>query len=582
MRQILHMLLIGIATTVGCGTDDQAADRRSARQHDIAGIQFTHVTERIGMGGFQHRTGAFGERWFPETMGGGVGALDYDGDGWQDIILVGGGTWSGQGEPSTRALWLYRNEGDGTFSDRTVEAGLADLRAYGMGVAIADYDNDGDPDIFLTTVGRNLLLRNDRGSEPVQKPTFNEVGRTAGLGDTAQWSTSALFFDADLDGHLDLYVGNYVDWSPENDLWCTTDGKTKAYCTPQLYTGIPGRFYHSNGDGTFDDWTERAGFLPAPGKTLGVAEWDFNRDGWPDLVVANDTKRDLLYLNKGDGTFIEQGVVSGLAFDDNGQARGGMGIDIGVTDSTGQPSVIIGHFSKEMIGMYRQVDGGLFVDRALQAKVGRPSFPTLTFGLCLFDADLDGYLDLFTANGHIAEDVEGLEEGIHFRQPPQLFINTADARFYEHLPPVAAPMVARAVATADFDRDGDVDLLVTENGGPVHMLRNDQHGHRALRVHLEGRQSNRDALGAHVTAIVGNNRMQRRVRTGSSYLSSSEKVLTFGLGVATKVDTLTVWWPGGQVEHYVDLPAHSEVYLVEGFGLADTRPLSTSVLPPSP
>ena len=532
------------------------------------------------MEGFRHGTGAFGERWFPETMGGGVGVLDYDGDGWQDLVLVGGGTWPGQGEPATRALWLYRNGGDGTFSDKTVEAGLAGLRAYGMGVAIADYDNDGDPDIFLTAVGRNLLLRNDRHGE--QKPTFTEVGRAAGLGDTAQWSTSALFFDADLDGHLDLYVGNYVDWSPDNDIWCTMDGQAKAYCTPQLYTGIPGRFYHNKGDGTFDDWTEQAGLLPAPGKTLGVAEWDFNSDGWPDLVVANDTRRDLLYLNKGDGTFSEQGVVSGLAFDEHGQARGGMGIDIGVIDSTGQPSVIIGHFSKEMIGLYRQVGDGLFVDRAVPAMVGRPSFPTLTFGLCLFDADLDGDLDLFTANGHITEDVEGLEEGIHFRQPPHLFINTADARFNEHRPPVAAPMVARAVATADFDRDGDVDLVITENGGPVHVLRNDQQGRRALRVLLEGRSGNRDALGAHVTAIVGNRRMQRRVRTGSSYLASSEKALTFGLGTATKVDTLTIWWPGGQVEFFVDLPAHSEVYVVEGSGPAQTRPLSPATLPTSP
>ena len=525
------------------------------------------------MEGFRHVTGAFGGRWFPETMGGGVGVLDYDGDGWQDVVLVGGGTWPGQGEPTTRALWLYRNDGDGSFSDRTAEAGLADLRAYGMGVTIADYDNDADPDIFLTTVGRNLLLRNDQG-------IFNEAGHAAGLGDTAHWSTSALFFDADLDGHLDLYVGNYVDWSPDNDIWCTMDGQAKAYCTPQLYTGIPGRFYHNKGDGTFDDWTQQAGFLPAPGKTLGVAEWDFNGDGWPDLVVANDTRRDLLYLNKGDGTFTEQGVVGGLAFDEHGQARGGMGIDIGVIDSTGQPSVIIGHFSKEMIGLYRQVESGLFVDRAVPAMVGRPSFPTLTFGLCLFDADLDGDLDLFAANGHITPDVDGLEEGIHFRQPPHLFLNTTAARFDEHLPPIAEPMVARAVATADLDRDGDLDLVITENGGPVHVLRNDHRGHRALRVRLEGSRRNRDALGAHVTALVGNRRMYRRVRTGSSYLASSDKTLTFGLGTATKVDTLTVWWPGGRVEYFVDLPAHSEVYIAEGSGPAQTRPLSTR--PPSP
>jgi len=582
VRWFVALLLVVAA---GCGTGEQRAADETPSTIPQKAIQFAHVTVEAGLGDFQHVTGAFGEKWFPETVGAGAGFLDYDGDGWQDLVLVGGGTWPGHGDPPPRALRLYRNQGDGTFSDVTEEVGLADLRAYGLGVAIADYDNDGDPDIFLSTLRRNLLLRNDLGSpdsripgsSPGQARTFTEVGRAAGLGDTAEWSTSALFFDADLDGHVDLYVGNYVDWSPENDIWCSIDGQTKAYCTPQLYLGIPGRFYHNNGEGTFSDWTERAGFSSSPGRTLGVAEWDFNRDGWPDLVVANDLYRDLLYLNKGDGTFTEQGVVSGLAFDKNGKARAGMGIDIGVIDSTGQPSVIIGHFSNEMIGLYRQVGPALFVDRAAESQVGQPSLRTLTFGLCLFDPDLDGDLDLFVANGHIAEGIERVREEVTFRQYPQLFVNGGNGRFIEHAPPLAAPMVARAVAMADYDRDGDVDLLVTENGGPVHLLRNDQQGGHVLRVRLEGRRGNRDALGAHVTAVVGKTRMQQRLRTGSSFLASSEKALTFGLGAATRVDTLTVWWPGGQVAHYTDLPAAHEVRIIEGDGQIETRPLPTPI-----
>lgn len=580
-RTSTHLLVLWfvaplLVVAAGCGSGEQAADPTPSGVPP-AGISFAHVTEEAGLGDFQHVTGAFGEKLFPETVGAGAGFLDYDGDGWQDLVLVSGGTWPGHDDDAPSALQLYRNEGNGAFSDVTEAVGLADLRAYGFGVAMADYDNDGDPDIFFSTLGRNRLLRNDPGSSSEQARTFTEVGRAAGLGDSAEWSTSALFFDADLDGHLDLYVGNYVDWSPDNDIWCTIDGENKAYCTPLLYTGIPGRFYHNNGDGTFSEWTERAGFTASPGKTLGVAEWDFNGDGWSDLVVANDLQRDLLYMNRGDGTFSEQGVLSGLAFDENGKARAGMGIDIGVVDSTGQPSVFIGHFANEMIGLFRQVGPALFVDRAAASQVGKPSLQTLTFGLCLFDVELDGDLDLFVANGHIAEDIERVMEGVTYRQLPQLFVNEGNGRFVEEASPLAVPIVGRAAATADYDRDGDVDLLVTENGGPVYLLRNDQQGGQALRVHLEGRTGNRDALGAHVTAVVGKTRRQRRLRTGSSFLVSSEKALTFGLGTATQVDTLTVWWPGGRVERFTNLPAAHEVRLVEGDGQIESRLLPTPI-----
>ena len=446
---------------------------------------------------------------------------------------------------------------------------MADVHAYGMGLAIADYDNDGDPDIFLAAVGQNLLLRNDRAAGSGGRVSFSETAQAAGLAGDGAWSTSAIFFDADLDGQVDLYVANYVAWSPETDMWCTMNGKDKTYCTPKLYDGAPSRFYRNEG-GVFADRTAEAGFLPAPGKTLGVAEWDFNEDGWPDLVAANDTQRDLLYLNDGTGAFVETGVASGLAYDADGQARAGMGVDVGVLDGTGAPSVVIGHFANEPVGLYRQIAPGVFLDRAAQSQVGLPSLPTLTFGLCLFDADLDGDLDIFLANGHISPDVEGTAEGLSYRQASQLFLNDGDGRFSEYALSIAAPMIARGAALADYDRDGDEDVLVTENAGPVHLLRNEARGGASLRVRLQGMSGNRDALSAQVTAVAGDRRMARRVRSGSSYLVSSEKALTFGLGAAAQADTLIVQWPGGDTARYANILAGREVHIVEGSGVVDT------------
>lgn len=569
LRPLIPALAGALLALGGCGADgERLADEAPAAAEPSEGLRFTHVTEEAGLGAFRHVTGAFGEMWFPETMGAGAGFLDYDGDGWQDIALVAGGAWPGRGGVAPPAVRLYRNEG-GYFREVTGETGLANVHAYGMGLAIADYDNDGDPDIFLTALGRNLLLRNDRSPDAGGQVLFSDVTQAAGLADDEAWSTSAIFFDADLDGRVDLYVANYVAWSPETDMWCTMNGRDKTYCTPKLYDGVPSRFYRNEG-GVFADRTAEAGFLPAPGKTLGAAEWDFNEDGWPDLVAANDTQRDLLYMNDGTGAFVETGVASGVAYDADGQARAGMGVDVGVLDGTGAPSVVVGHFANEPAGLYRQMAPGVFVDRAAQSQVGLPSLPTLTFGLCLFDADLDGDLDIFLANGHISPDVEGTAEGLSYRQAPQLFLNDGDGFFSEYAFSLAAPMVARGAALADYDRDGDEDVLVTENAGPVHLLRNETQGGASVRVRLEGVRSARDALGAQVTAVAGARRMTRRVRTGSSYLVSSEKALTFGLGGAAQADTLIVEWPGGDATRHANIPAGREVHIVEGSGIAET------------
>ena len=508
-----------------------------------AEIIFTDVTREAGLGDFRHETGAFGRVWMPETMGGGGGFLDYDGDGLTDIMLVAGGVLREEDAPLA-ALRLYRNRGDGSFEDVTAEAGLASLFAYAFGITAADYDNDGDTDVFVATLGENLLLRNDGG-------VFTDVAQEAGLMQESLWSSATVFFDADRNGWLDLFVGHYVEWSPESDIYCSRVEDRKSYCTPEAYPGVGSRFYRNNGDGTFSDGSDLGDFGTAPGKTLAALSLDYNRDGWPDLVVANDTQRDLLFVNQGDGTFEERGVPSGIAFDESGRARAGMGIDAGVVDQTGETTVFVGHFSAEMVGVYRHAMNGFFVDRAAISRIGRPSLPTLTFGLLLFDADLDQDLDLFTANGHITEDVEEVEEGILYRQQSQLYLNSAEGTFHEMTPAPANALssflIARGAAWADYDRDGDIDVLVTENGGPAHLWRNEQEAGNYLRIRLEGSRSNRDGIGSRIVVHVGTSRLERYVRSGSSYLSQSQLDAHFGLGSATAVDSLAVYWPSGIV-----------------------------------
>lgn len=532
---------------------------------DQPGLIFSSVEREAGLGNYRHTTGAVGEKWMPETLGSGGGFIDYNNDGWQDILLVAGGTWTVQ-DSTISALRLYKNNQDGTFHDVTAESGIAPIVAYGFGVSVADYDNDGDQDVFLTTLETNLLLRNEGGF-------FTEVGQQANVAGPTTWSTAALFFDADRDGWLDLYVGNYVPWSPQADKWCTSDGTTKDYCTPHQYEGTPGFFYHNNGDGTFTDQTEQVGFVNAPGKTLGVAALDFNSDGWTDVVVANDTERDLLYCNNGDGTFREMGVASGVAFDENGRARAGMGIDTAVMGQAARPTIAVGNFSEEMVGFYQYMGNNLFRDRAPVSQLGAPSFRSLTFGLFFLDADLDADLDLFLSNGHIVKHIERIQASVTYRQPAQLFLQNQNESFDAATTlqgeVFAKQLVGRGAAYADYDRDGDLDVLLMENGGPVHLWRNElnpaaREDLHFLRVSLQGTDSNRDALGARLEAVTKNRRQTRHIHSGSSYLSDSEHATTFGFGETSRLDSLLVYWPSGRMDVFTNISTNQEIRLVEG------------------
>ena len=580
----LTYALIG-ALLVGCTGSASPTPPEEDETEPAARIAFADVTAEAGLGAFRHTNGGVGDRWMPEITGAGVGFLDYDGDGWLDVALVAGGAFPSHGDAAVEAagpaLRLYRNRGGGTFTEVTEEAGLGSLRAYALGVASADYDDDGDADVLVTTLGRDVLLRNEGGR-------FTEVTVEAGLGGASQWSSSALFFDGDGDGDADLYVGGYVDWSPEKDIPCLFRGE-KVFCTPEAYEGVSSRFYRNNGDGTFTDATAEAGLLSPFGKTFGVAELDYDRDGRPDLVVANDTQPDLLYHNEGGGRFLEVGVPSGIAFGEDGAARAGMGVDAGPLEGDGAESVVVGNFSQEMVGVYRHLGGGLFLDRAAASKIGYPSLKTVTFGLFLFDVELDGDLDLFAANGHVLTHIAETQEGIAFEQPPHLFLNDGEGHFRDVAPevggPLTEPLLARGAAWGDYDRDGDTDILLAENGGTARLLRNETTGGgHVLRVRLRGRGgpggSQSEGLSSLVEAVLSDGRrVASRVRGGSSYLSQSEQVAVLGLGSASVVDTLVVHWSGGGVERLVGLGVDRLVVIAEGQGLVEEVPLPVQPAP---
>ena len=533
-------------------------------------VVFTDVTEAVGIR-FTHTTGAFGEKYMPETFGSGVLWLDVDGDGWQDILFVNGTAWPERDAAATHAA-LYRNDGDGTFTDITRGSGL-DVPLYGMGGSAADFDNDGHVDIYLTALGPNRLFKG-RGDG-----TFADVTATAGVGDPG-FSTSALWFDYDKDGHLDLFVGNYVVWTPDTDLFCyTVDEDTKSYCQPQSYQGQSATLYRNHGDQTFEDLTTAAGLRVSSAKALGVAMLDVDNDGWMDLFVTNDTQPDQLFRNNGDGTFEDIGVLAGVAFSEAGVARAGMGVDAVDYDRSGRPGLVIGNFSNEMMALYHNEGNELFIDDAPRSAIGRATRLTLTFGCFFFDFDLDGWPDIFAANGHIDDAVERVHSRVTYAQRPQLFRNLGQGGFEEIVAPdgsaLTTPMVGRGAAYADADNDGDLDVLVTANGGPARLLRNDGgNANHVLRVRTVGTTSNRDGIGARVDVTTGGETSWQTVKTGSSYLSQSELTLTFGLGPTTSTSTVRVTWPSGQVDTLLAVDADQTITVEEGAGLVDATPIA--------
>ena len=524
-------------------------------------VVFVDVTDEAGLR-FRHTSGAFGQKYMPETLGAGGVWLDVDDDGWQDIVLVNSTTWPGQSTNGAHAM-LYRNNGNGTFDDISSGSGV-DIPLYGLGGAAGDFDNDGRTDLYLTALGQNRLLRGQGDG------TFVDVTDASGTGDPG-FSTSALWFDYDNDGYLDLFVANYVEWTPEIDLYCTLDGETKSYCTPESYQGQSSTLYRNLGNGTFENVSVPAGVSNPSAKALSASMFDVDSDGWMDLFVTNDTQPNQLFRNQGDGTFDDIAVVAGVAFSEAGIARAGMGVDAADYDGSGRPSLIIGNFSNEMMALYHNEGNGLFIDEAPRSALGRATLLTLTFGCFFFDYDLDGWLDVFAANGHVADDVEQVQSRVTHAQRPQLFHNAGRGRFEEIVEEAGnalqQPMVARGAAYADFDNDGDLDILMTSNGGAPRLLRNDGgNTNNLLRVKTVGTESNRDGIGARVEVTTGGQRRWQLVKTGSSYASQSEVPLTFGLGDQMSVELMRVVWPSGQVDEVTDIAANEFLVVEEGRG----------------
>lgn len=523
----------------------------------LAAQSFREVSVEAGVK-FTHNSGRAGKKWLPETMGSGVVWFDADGNGWTDLLLLNSRDWSPRGRKPLSAL--YKNNRNGTFTNVTLGSGL-DVEKYAMGGAAADYDNDGREDLYISSLDGDKLLHNEGNFK------FKDVTATAGINNKA-FGTSAAWLDYDKDGKADVFVGNYVRWEAKRDLFCSLDGSTKSYCTPESYKGQSVKLYRNLGSGKFEDATQKAGLGDPTSKTLGVAVFDYNGDGWPDIFSANDTQPNKLYRNNKNGTFSEEAVAAGIAFGEDGVARGAMGVDAADYDRSGRPHLLVGNFSNQMLGLYHNEGRGLFVDEAPRRTIGKASLLSLAFGVFFFDFDNDGWLDIFAANGHIDEEINRVQPKVSFRQAPLLFRNTGKGGFEDVSRSRGAdlmkPIVARGAAYADYDRDGDLDIVINNNHGPVSFFKNEG-GNRLswLELKLEGVTSNRSALGAVVRVDTGAAKQWQMVRSGSSYLSQSDLALHFGLNQEAAAKLIEVEWPSGKKQRFQNVAGRKRYVIRE-------------------
>ena len=524
-------------------------------------VVFTEVTEQSGIS-FVHENGAVGDKWYPEIFGGGVVVLDVDSDGWSDLLFINSGDWSPGNVSSGHGL--YRNNHDGSFIDIVSGSGFDSSDFYGIGGTVADYDNDGRDDVFVTTADGGRLFHNEGNN------TFVDVTESSGI-TNPHFAVSAAWLDYDLDGLADLFIGNYVEWAPELEVLCVEQG-VRGYCGPDAYAPLPPALYRNAGNGRFEDVTELVGLSDPTDKAMGVVVLDYNQDGWPDLFIGSDRVPAKLYRNTGNGEFVDQGLQAGVALSELGIARGNMGADAADYDRSGRPDLLVGNFSYEMLGLYHNEDGLTFVDRAPRSEVGRSSFLSTTWAVFFMDYDLDGFPDIFAANGANDESQVMRDSRLQITQVPLLLWNRGNGTFTNVTAGLGEsfnqPIMGRGAAYADFDGDGDLDIVVATLAGRPRLFRNDGgNRHNWLRVRLIGSSSNRSGLGAVVRLTSESGAQWQMVHSGSSYASQSELTLTFGLATDEQVLMLEVEWPSGVVQTFEEAGRNQMVIIDEAEGL---------------
>ncbi len=559
MKYFGKILVVSVLALAGCGKRPPAPTAISPSPL----VQFVDVTAKSGID-FTHFNGAMGNKFMPETMGSGCAFIDYDNDGKLDILVINGNSFGDKVSRPSPTMHLYRNLDGVHFKDVTIEVGL-DIPMYGMGVAVGDFDNDGYDDVYVTGVGSSKLFHNVAGIDG--KRRFLDITNSAGV-ESPGWATSATWIDYDRDGKLDLFVCHYVKWNEKTDQYYSLDSVHKSYSTPQQYEGESCRLYHNDGNGKFTDVSKKSGIFNTKSKALGVTLCDFDQDGWPDLIVANDTVPNFLFHNEGNGTFKEVAIETGIGIAETGKAKAGMGVDVADEMHNGHESIVISNFAGEQLTLFRWVEGGQYLDTAARSGIGNATQLYLGFGVLFLDYDGDGWPDILVANGHIQEDALNRQTGVRYKEPSLLFRNLGVGNYSEVTSSVGKALnsesVGRGAAWGDFDNDGHPDILLTSNAGRVRLLKNvNLTGNHWIRIELQGKKSNRNGIGSRVRIKYGTEMQTGIVRGSCSYLSSSDRRLLFGLGSITTVDSIEIQWPGGDVQTINAPPCDKTVHIIE-------------------
>jgi hypothetical protein len=561
MSDISRRAWLGLLVAAGAGT-------LLSRALPPAAVSFTDIARTAGIT-FVHDNAWTPEKYLIESMGAGCAWIDYDQDGFMDLYLVNGAATKIYTPKQPLSSALYRNKGDGTFIDVTKPAGVGAEGLFGMGVAVGDFDNDGFPDLFVLGYGRCILYRNNG------QGAFTDVTARARVENRGMWASSAAWFDYDNDGNLDLVIANYVDWTPERNFYCGDQGPgMRSYCHPNVFHGQPAALYHNNGDGTFTDASQSSGVGPKAANGLGVVTFDYNNDGWQDVFISNDAQPNHLFHNKGDGTFREVGYLAGAAVSGDGQMEAGMGVDAADTTGSGRLDLYVCHLDMQLNRFYRNMGDESFTDATLSSKMGYDTYQVSGFGTKFLDYDNDGAMDLFVANGHVMDNIQLYHPDTTYAEPKQMFRNTGRGRF-ENVsdrlgPDMQQPHVSRGAATGDFDNDGDLDILVSSCGQRPQLLRNDGgNANHWLELLPIGTKSNRDGVGARVKVTAGDLAKYDQRKGGMSYQSAQDPRLHFGLGQHDLVDAVEIVWPSGMVSKLEKLKSDQIIAVKEGVGLVD-------------